>query len=47
MVYLGIHVGHGASASLMIDGKIILAFQKKDLTMLKIMLISYSVFNPV
>ena len=29
MVYLGIHVGHGASASLMIDGKIILAFQEE------------------
>lgn len=29
MVYLGIHIGHGASASLMINGEIILAFQEE------------------
>lgn len=29
MIYLGIHVGHGASASLMIDGKVILAYQEE------------------
>ena len=29
MVCLGIHIGHGASASLMINGEIILAFQEE------------------
>lgn len=32
MVYLGIHVGHGASASLMENGKILLAFQEERFT---------------
>ena len=35
MIYLGIHAGHNASASLMKDGKIIFAFQEERFTNLK------------
>ena len=35
MIYLGIHAGHNASASLMKDGKIICAFQEERFTNLK------------
>ena len=35
MVYLGINVSHGASAALMVDGKIILAFQEERFNNIK------------
>ena len=35
MIYLGIHIGHGASASLIIDGKITLVFQEERFNNLK------------
>lgn len=35
MIYLGIHAGHNASASLMIDGRIIFALQEERFTSLK------------
>ena len=35
-VYLGINVSHGASASLMINGEIVLAFQEERFNKIKI-----------
>ena len=34
-VYLGINVSHGASASLMIDGEIVLAYQEERFNKIK------------
>ena len=39
MVFLGINVSHGASASLMIDGSIVLAFQEERSNKIKISLV--------
>ena len=35
MIYLGINVSHGASAELMIDGKIVMAFQEERFNKIK------------
>ena len=35
MIYLGIHVGHNASASLMINGKIVLALHEERFNKIK------------
>ena len=35
MIYLGINTSHGASASLMVNGKIIISIQEERLTNIK------------
>ena len=35
MIFLGVNIGHGASAALMINGKIILTFQEERFNNIK------------